>query len=124
MLAGSEFRAIRLSNPGMEKSKSKKLKGQLLQAARDTVGAKKPKVSISDKEWEAVQNGAISDNMLKEILRHADPTRVKELATPRATVGLTASKESRIRAMAAQGYPLSEIADTLHLGVSTVASVL
>ena len=124
LLAGSEFRAIRLSNPGMEKSKSKKLKGQLLQAARDTVGAKKPKVSISDKEWEAVQNGAISDNMLKEILRHADPTRVKELATPRATVGLTASKESRIRAMAEQGYPLSEIADTLHLGVSTVASVL
>ena len=91
--------------------------------ARDTVNAHKPKVPISAKEWEAIQSGAISNNMLEQILTNADLDRVKELATPRAKKEISASKVSRINSMLAMGYPASDIADLLGVSTSTISEV-
>lgn len=123
LIAGSQMKSIKQSNPDMDKDKEKKLKGQLLTMARDNVGAKKPKVPISDKEWEAIQSGAISNNMLEQLLRNSDLDRVKELATPRTSKTLTASKEARIKSMLSLGYPVSDIADLLGVSTSTVSTL-
>lgn len=123
LLAGSKMKVLKQSNPDMDKAKEKKLRGQVLNMARDTVNARKPKVPISAKEWEAIQSGAISNNMLEQILTNADLDRVKELATPRAKKEISASKVSRIKSMLAMGYPASDIADLLGVSTSTIGEV-
>ena len=123
LLAGSKMKVLKQSNPDMDKAKEKKLRGQVLNMARDTVHARKPKVPISAKEWEAIQSGAISNNMLEQILTNADLDRVKELATPRAKKEISASKVSRIKSMLSMGYPASDIADLLGVSTSTISEV-
>ena len=123
LLSGAKMKAIKQANPDMDKAKEKKVRGQVLNMARATVNAHKPKVPISDKEWEAIQNGAISNNMLEQILSNADLDRVKELATPRSTRSVSASKIARIQSMLAMGYPASDIADLLGVSTSTVSEV-
>ena len=54
--------------------------------------SKKQTIEITDKEWEAIQAGAISQNTLTQILNNADLDAVKQLATPRSSTGLSAAK--------------------------------
>lgn len=111
-------------NPGMEKDEVKKLKARALKISRDRVGASANRVNITDLEWEAIQNGAISNNKLSEIIANADIDRVKELATPKTRTGLTSANESRARSMATRGYSRAEIADALGVSTSTLSEVL
>lgn len=111
-------------NPGMDKDAIRKIKGQALNTARERVGAKKQRVQITDKEWSAIQAGAISTNMLTSILSNADLDRVKELATPRTQRGMTASKKARAKSMYNAGYTQAEIAKALGVSVTTLSDVL
>ena len=111
-------------NPNMDSDTSKKIKSQALAAARARVGAGKKKVDISDKEWEAIQSGAISNNKLMDNLRNADLDEVKQRATPRVRTVLSSAKESKIKAMERSGYSTQEIAKAVGVSTSTVARVL
>lgn len=102
----------------------KKINQQALTNARAEVGAKRVVINISDREWEAIQAGAISDTKLQQILRHADPDRVKELATPRKKNELASWKVSKIKSMNLQGYTNEEIARSLGVSPSTVSNYL
>lgn len=102
----------------------KKDRQKALVAARSQVGSKRVSIDISDKEWEAIQSGAISENVLTSILRYADPDRVRELATPRISRSLTDAKKARIRALSLSGYTTSEIASAVGLSTSVVQSEL
>ena len=53
-----------------------------MQRARDSVGAsgRRSKVTFTDKEWEAVQAGAISDNMLTKFLNSSDSDEIVKRA--------------------------------------------
>jgi DNA-binding NarL/FixJ family response regulator len=85
------------------------------------VGAKKKRIEISDKEWEAIQAGAISDQKLKDILANTDSEYVKKLATPKnSSVKLTQSQINRIRAMYNTGYSMADIAESMGVSASTV----
>lgn len=57
-------------DPTIDKKEIKKISSVEMQRARDSVGAsgRKSKVTFTDREWEAVQAGAISDNMLTKFL--------------------------------------------------------
>ena len=112
--------AIRKANPEIERSKLKEIGNKFLPEARLRVGAKKPKVNILPKEWEAIQAGAVSDHFLTEILRNSDLKQIKEYATPKSSVSMTPSKIARAKAMLAMGYPQADIADTLGVSVSTI----
>lgn len=63
----------------MDKDDRKKLKTQALVGARaKTIPGKshsKEYVTITDKEWDAIQNGAISENKLKLILTNSKSDR-------------------------------------------------
>jgi predicted transcriptional regulator len=98
----------------------KKLQSWALNEARVRTGAKKFDVVFSDREWEAVQNGAISPSLLTEIIKNTDLDRLKALATPRTKTTITKQKEQRIISMLNNGYSQSEIASQLGVSVNTV----
>lgn len=111
------------ANPGMDKDELKKIKTQALNEARNRVGAKKQQISITDREWEAIQAGAISNNKLTKILDNADLDQIKQLATPRTKLSLTPAKKKRALSMLETGYTYAEIADALGIPLSTVSNL-
>lgn len=125
VIANSVVKAQIDSNPDMTKDEIKKARQNAIEDARVQVGAsgRGTKVNITDREWEAIQAGAISDSKLTQILRYADSDRVKELATPRDTT-ISQARISRIKAMSNAGFTASEIADRLGLSSSTVSKYL
>lgn len=125
-IANSQVKAKIQDNPGMDKSEIRKASQIAISNARASVGAsgKDTRITISDREWEAIQAGAISDSRLSQILRYADADDVRKKATPRATTTLSTAKIGRIKAMSASGYTASQIADALGVSRSTVSNYL
>lgn len=125
VIANSVVKAQVDSNPDMGKDEIKKARQNAIEDARAQVGAsgRGTKVNITDREWEAIQAGAISDSKLTQILRYADSDRVKELATPKDTA-ISQARISRIKAMSNAGFTASEIADRLGISSSTVSKYL
>ena len=117
-------RTARQANPDMDNDDIKKLKGRCLTEARVRTGAKKNQIYITDKEWEAIQAGAISPSALKQILNNADQDRVKELSTPRSNKLMNTSNVSRAKQMLDNGYTQAEVADALGVSVSTLKRAL
>ena len=107
-----------------DKKMLKKVSQQAIVAARQQVGAKRHPITISDKEWEAVQAGAISDNVLSQILDSADIDNLRQRATPRANNELSNGKIALIKARAASGYTNAQIAESLGISASTVSKYL
>jgi hypothetical protein len=114
----------RRANPEMEQSEKKKIKGQALEEARARTGAKKDRIDITDREWEAIQAGATSIDMLKNILNNTDVDKLKERATPRAKPVMTSVMTTRAKQMRNSGATYSEIADALGIPASTLQSSL
>lgn len=108
------------ANPLMEASDLKKMKGQALMEARLRAGAKKQKVDITNREWEAIQAGATSNNLVMQVLNNTDLDRVKALATPRSSLLMTPAKISKAKAYLAMGYTQAEVADVLGVSTSTL----
>mgnify|MGYP002515433176 FL=1 len=108
-----------------EKGEEKKLRQQALSGARLRFGANKKnvQVSITPKEWEAIQAGAISNNMLKDILDNTDLDKVKQYAMPRDN-SIPKSKVARIKSLKASGYTNAEIAEATGLSSSTILKYL
>jgi hypothetical protein len=111
-------------NPGWDKDDVKRAKYQSLDEGRRITDANKVKVHIEDREWEAIQAGAVAHSRLSEILNNADPKRVRELATPRARTSLTPGQLARAKQMQAQGRALSDVADALGIPRSTIVDNL
>jgi len=124
LLANAIVSSKRASKPDMDKDELKKIKGQALEEARNRTGAKKNRINITEKEWEAIQSGAISNNRLSDILNNSDLDSVKKLATPRVNTVMTPAKTARANAMLLAGYTQSEIADALGIPTSTLNSAL
>lgn len=123
-MANAMVAAKKQDNPGMTKDEIKKASQQALTQARVSVGAKKETIKITDREWEAIQVGAISENKLRQIIDNADIDVLRQRATPRATTTLSTAKVQKIASMDASGYSTSEIADALGVSTSTVLNYL
>lgn len=104
----------------MTPDQKKKLKTQAIATARAKTGANKKLVDITDKEWEAIQAGAISNNKLEQILKNADAERVKQLATPKSKKTMSPAKLARAKAMLGKDYTYAEVAEALGISVSTL----
>lgn len=124
VIANAVVNAKKQSNPDMTKAELKKANQQALTAARRQVGAERKPIEITDREWEAIQAGAISENRLTQILNHVDMDSLRQRATPRATTTLSNAKISRIASMSASGYSIAEIAEALGVSTSTVSKYL
>ena len=100
----------------------KKIRGQALQDARLRTGAGKTRITVSDREWEAIQAGAISNHRLERILNNADMDSIRERATPRVRPVMTDVMTSRARQMLTNGYTFAEVSDALQIPMSTLKS--
>lgn len=124
ILANTTVKSKVAANPGMDKAELKKIQGQALAIARLRTGARKPKITITDREWDAIQAGAISASVLDQILDNTDLDEIKKLATPRTTIKMTPSKISSARQMLSNGYTQAEVAEQLGVSVSTLRTAL
>lgn len=116
--------ARKAANPDMEGSQIKKLKGQVLNEMRERIGASKQRVQITEKEWEAIEAGAISNSLLTKILNNTNLDVVQSLATPRSKILMSDSKVARARIYQQQGRTLGQIADMLGVSVTTLSNAL
>ena len=111
-------------NPNMTKEEKKKLAHQELYRARSLVGAKRYPIEITDKEWEAIQSGAISHTKLTRILKHVDTDKLRERATPRENKGLSDVQITLLKSMKNAGYTNAQIAERLSVSAGTVSKYL
>lgn len=124
LIAAAKAKARIEADPGMDKDKQKKVRTQEIKNARHQVGADKVAVSISPREWEAIQAGAIAHTPLREVFNYADPVQIKEYATPREQRGLSGPSLSRARGMLLRGYTQADVAQMLGVSVSTIQEIL
>ena len=124
ILANAAVKAKKQENPDMTKGEIKKANQQALTAARNSVGAKREPILITDREWEAIQAGAISENRLTQIINNVDTDKLRQRATPRATTTLSSAKVNKIASMNSSGYTTAEIAEALGVSASTVSKYL
>lgn len=128
LVAGKNVSAMIQADPTLKdkdhKDKLKKIRQKELVSARDRVGAKRNPIDITEREWKAIQAGAISDTRLQQILRYADIGAVRQLATPRAVAGMSSSAKSLARQLLKAGYPQSVVAERVGVSVSTLNKTL
>lgn len=123
-LANAEIKAKKESNPEMTVADEKKLSQQALTRYRNEVGASRSPITITTKEWEAIQSGAISESKLIQILNYVDKDNLRQLTSPRSSTTLSEAKINKLKAMANSDYTLSEIADSIGVSTSTVSEYL
>lgn len=123
-MANAEVQAKKKNNPDMSKAELKKAGQQALIKARIAVGAKRQTIELTDNEWNAIQAGAISENVLTQIINNIAPDDLRKRATPRATSTLSPAKINRIKSMENSGYTSSEIAKALGVSRTTVTNYL
>lgn len=109
-----------------DKKEIKKISAVEMQRARDSVGAsgRNSKIVFTDKEWEAVQNHAISDSMLTKFLNSSDSSEIIKRAMPKASTTLSNAKLSKARAMLDMGYSYAEVAKACNVPKSTIYDAL
>lgn len=125
MIATSIVNRKRQENPSLDTDRDAltKVRNQALAEARARTGAGKDRIVISEREWEAIQAGAISPTRLADILTNTNLDQVKQLATPRQTP-LAQVNTGRARAMLAGGFTQAEVAAQLGISVSTLMEAL
>lgn len=111
-----------LTDPDHKKEYNK-IKSNAADEARAAIGLKKEDsiIRITDREWEAIQAGAVSDNKAREILRYTDDADIVQRALPRTNGSLSDTKKNKINLMRGSGsYTVAEIADAIGVSPSTV----
>ena len=102
---------------------------QALTKARAELGSKSRKdrnIVIEDKEWEAIQAGAVSERTLKRILAVSDTDSLRSKATPKAAAKTVSdAKKASILTMAKSGrYTMAEVAERYGISASTIYSLM
>lgn len=128
LIAGKNIDAIKQADPSLKlkenKDKLSKISNKEIAKARDAVGAKRNPIDLTEREWEAIQAGAISDTKLTQVLRYTDMAKVRKLATPISRKGMSTTAKSRARTLLKAGYTQSEVAETLGVSVNTLTQEL
>ena len=125
-LASKLFSMKKADNPELEydQDKKKKAQAQCLEEARYRVGAKKIPINISDRQWEAIQAGAISGTKLEDILKNTDIDKLKKRALPRTPKGISPAKLATAKMRISNGYTAKEVADSLGISVDALYRAL
>ena len=126
-LAAAEIKRKKEADPDMKPDDVRKLSQRTQSKYRSEVGSisrRDRAIQITDKEWEAIQAGAISENKLKKILNNSDPDSLRERAMPKPKNTLNTAQVNRIKAMSASNFTLNQIAEKMNLSPSTVSKYL
>lgn len=99
----------------------RKMRNQVINQQRKILGKAKP-FDITDREWEAIQAGALHKTTVIDIIDKANQDRVKALALPKADSLplLNNAKIAHAKAMLNAGFTQADIAAELGVSVSTL----
>lgn len=118
-------------NPELKDKSRKKevdrIKSQAIYAARSRMEATSRKdrdIQITEKEWEAIQAGAISATKLTKILNNTDLDLIRSYATPKDKPVMTDTKKARAQALLNSGYTMAEVAEVLDVSTTTLRNSL
>ena len=126
-MANAEIKSKQSQGLLTDKKDVKKASQQAITKYRQEVGSvsrNDRNIKITDREWEAIQAGAISENKLNKILQNTDIDDLREKATPKVRTTLSQAKINQAKAMSMSNYTLSEIAEKLGVSPSTISKVL
>ena len=128
LLANSRIKKLTDEYPELKdknhKSELKKLNQREVSKARAETGAKRNRIDISEKQWEMIMEGGVSENELTKILKYTDGATIRKYATPKREKQVSVTKQNHIKALQASGYTTDEIAQALDLSTSTVQKYL
>lgn len=106
----------------------RKLKSQAINGARNRFGGGRKKLELTEKEWEAVNAGAVGKTDIGKIAQYMDGRKLKQQVMSREgrqrTPAEKAALENRINSIKNLGYSNEEIAAQLNISVSTVQNAL
>ena len=105
----------------------KRLQNECIAGARLSIGAKKPTIDITPREWRAIDSGAISSSLLTQIINNTSLDTIRNYTMPRQSQRnlVSYTDECLIRSMAARpGVTQAEIADAMGLSTSTINAIL
>ena len=123
LLANSYIARVKRANPDIEKDELKKKRSQAIDEARSRTGTLRRdqrNIEITDREWKAIQAGAISNNKLTQILANTDEEKLKERAMPRTRKTISPAALARAKAMINAGYTQAEAAEAIGVSASTL----
>ena len=127
MVANVVLKAKKENNPNMTDSEKRKKGQQALNAARSRYipEGKKKRISITEKEMEAINANAINSTKLKSILNNADLDSLRMVSMPKKEKGLSDSKIARAKAMLASGYyTQADVAEQFGISPTTLRKYL
>ena len=125
--AASEINDRKKAQPDLKNDDIRKLGQRSMSKYREMVGSatrKERNIKITDRQWEAIQAGAISENKLKQILANSDPDSLRQKAMPKKKLGLTTAQIARIRAMNNSNFTINQIAEKMNISPSAVSKYL
>lgn len=122
VIARSIVKAKREEDPTLrtDPDRLKKVERQAKNYALARMDLKKPVIEITDRQWDAIQAGAVSASRLREILDYANPKRIEELSVPKPNTVMTTAIAARARAMLAAGATNADVARALGIPASTL----
>lgn len=124
IITNSRIEALKAEHPELTKKEIAKLKDQELYKAREQVGAKRQPIPISEREYKAIQSGAISPTMLSKILKYADKDELRERSMPKQTKGFSPAQVAQMKALQSCGYTLADIAKRFGKSPSTISAAI
>ena len=115
-----------------DKDKFKKVKSRYLAEGRALYSAKKGSIKLTDKQWEAINAGAVSSTLFSQLISNIDADTLREMALPKKNEsGLSQSEINQIQALAnrtradgTKAYTTAEIAKKFGISASTVNKTL
>ncbi len=104
-----------------DSDRKKKERARLMDYARKCVGSERKNVLIkfTDREYEAIQAGAVHKSFLQDLIKECDLDALKQKAMPRSWSGLSPAKLAKARNMLDNGSTQTEVAQAM--GISTTA---
>jgi len=130
LVASKVIAAKKEANPDMTKEEEKKMRSIAIADARShLIGTQsKPRITeITDREWEAIQSGAVTKSMLREIIDNSDQDMIRQRATPRTnSKTLTPAQRASIHAILTNPnnkVTQAELAKRYNVSVSTINKI-
>ena len=121
-IANSVVDAKKSANFDLTNKDLRKMGQQEIAKYRARLGAKRAPVTLTDREWNAIQAGAVSENTLTKILLNTDIDDIRMRATPRERQTLTSGRIARMKNLRKSGYTTAQIAKQIGVSSSTVSS--
>lgn len=104
----------------VDKDDRAKIAQQALAAQRAKYDSKRQSITLTPREWEAVEKGACKKTLIVDLMKNIDSDYLKEHVMPKSNTSIPANKLSRMRNMLKNGYTIKEVADQLNVSIYAV----